>query len=180
MIRLLPRVSARFPDITITSEVKDESHLLLGLADGTYQLIVLTHMVDDPRYQSVFYGKKQLYLTMGYMHPVSSYPSVTFHEMDGQNFIMYSEVRVWEAIVRAKMPHAKFFKQSDREALSALTRYSSLPSFLSNLTLPEHVKETNRAVIPFSDPEATLSFYLIYPKASIERFRALTEGIKMG
>lgn len=178
LMKLLPQASGAFDGSAITSEIATEDALLKGLKDSTYQIAVLSHPVEDEGYESVRYMKEHLNLSVPIMHPASSYKTITFKEMDGQNFIMYANVGVWEPIVRKMMPNAKFFKQDDLEALDEITKASSLPSFSTDVTLEAIPERRDRINVPFSDPEAEITFYLVYPKSEERRLEPLIESIK--
>jgi hypothetical protein len=91
------------------------------------------------------------------MHPASSFKTIRFKDMDGQNFIMYAQTSIWEPIVQGQMPHSKFFLQNDLEAVGELSKYSELPSFVTDITLNYMPKmHNNRINIPFKDEQATV------------------------
>lgn len=118
--------------------------------------------------------EEQLYLSVTSFHPASICPKVSFAEMDGQNFIMYAHVGFWEEIVRDKMPHSKFFLQSDLDAVGELTRYSGLPSFISDITLQmPRFHHSNRIAVPFSDPEGFATYYLVCMKENYKNWKVL-------
>ena len=85
---------------------------------------------------------------------------------------MYAKVGIWEDIVREKMPHAHFLKQEDQAAVEQLGQQSDLPLFSTNITVETiPARRKNRINIPFSDPEARITFHLVYRKADEKRFR---------
>ena len=169
---LLPRATALYPNITITSITAGEEELVRGLMADEYGIIILTRPLDDSSCISRKYIREHLNLSVSIIHPAASRKSVTFAEMNRQNFLMLSQVGVWEEIVRREMPDSHFYKQESMEALSDLTRLSELPSFSTNITLQVSGGERrNRANIPFSDDSAELSFYLVCRKSSSVRWR---------
>lgn len=61
---LFPILSRCCPDMTITSEMRDNPVLLDGLREGTYTLVVL---IEDPLDDGLYcqrYGEEQLYLSL--------------------------------------------------------------------------------------------------------------------
>lgn len=173
---LLPQVTSVFSGMNISSELTLEDKLLPGLDSDLYQIVILPQPVDDPGYICRKYITEQLYMSVSIMHPAAPYKTITFHEMDGQSFIMYSHVGLWEDIAREAMPHAKFFKQEDLEALGEIAESSTLPMFSSSITVKEFSSRLKgRANIPISDSEATIDFYLVCKKSEARRFKRLFE-----
>ncbi len=174
LMELLPLATAVFSKTTISSDVEDENKLLEGLLHSEYNIILLNRPIEDKNYFCQKYLSEQLYLSVTSFHPASTYSKISFADMDGQNFIMYAHVGFWEGIVRKKMPHSKFFLQSDLEAVGELTRYSELPSFVSNITLKTaKSNHTRRVAIPFSDPESFADFYLICHQMDFPKWKPL-------
>lgn len=162
LMELLPRTTGVFSDMTVSSVIDTEDNLIKGLKNFEYNLILLSKSLDDEDLYCRKYCTEQLYLSITPFHPAASYKTVSFADMDGQNFIMYAHVGFWEDIVREKMPHAKFFKQEDMDAVGELTRFSDLPSFASDITLKTMASRQNdRIHIPFSDEESLAAYYLI-------------------
>lgn len=172
LMKILPRLTSSLSDSAITSSIEAEDLLLQELRTAAYQLIILSHPVEDSHLVCQEYLTEQLYLSVNPCHPAAAYSSITFEQADGQNFIMYSKVGVWEQVVRSKMPYARFFKQEDIDAVGELASNSDFPLFSSNITMEEiPSRKKNRINIPFSDKEAQITFYLIYAKENIERFK---------
>lgn len=161
---LLPQLTSAFPDRTLAADgiVPDETALLTGLRAHEYRLIVLSHPVDDPALSCRFYTAERLFLSAPLPHPAAGFPEISFAEADGQSFVMYINVGVWEPLVRRLMPHSKFIRQEDEESVSTIIRTSSLLAFSTDITqnfLPS--RRRGRMNVPFSDPEAVMKFYLV-------------------
>lgn len=108
------------------------------------------------------------------MHPAASYKSVSFSDLEGQNFIIYSQIGIWHDIVKKHMPHSTFFEQTSLEAVEELTKYSNLPSFATDITLsifPE--RKTSNIVVPFTDKESKETFYIICLKDNYPKWKKL-------
>lgn len=173
LMKLLPPATAVFSNMTISSAVDDEEKLLHGLENSEYSMVILNRPLENEMYFCKKYITEQLYLSVTSFHPASSYPQISFAEMDGQNFIMYAYVGFWEKIVRDKMPHSKFFLQSDLDAVGELTRYSELPSFVSDITMQaSESHHFNRIAVPFSDPESFITYYLVCMKENYKNWQS--------
>lgn len=174
LFTLLPKATQLFSDLTITSCISDEPSLLYGLNTNEYEMIILNHPVSDPAYFCQKYTSEQLYLSINQLHPAASCKSVSFSDLDGQNFIIYSEIGTWHDIVKNHMPHSTFFEQTSLEAVAELTKYSDLPSFATDLSIAAFPKRKNhRIFIPFSDKESKAYFYLICLKNKHFKWKVL-------
>jgi DNA-binding transcriptional LysR family regulator len=174
LMDLLPQATGLFADMTISSAVESEERLIQGLHSSDYGIIILTHPLEGEVYYHQEYRAEQLYLSVPPFHPAASYKKISFSEMDGQNFIMYAHVGFWDTVVRAKMPHSKFFLQNDLDAVGELARYSDLPSFSSDITqnaMPS--RQNGRVNVPFSDPESKVTYYLICRAEQRAKWKAL-------
>lgn len=171
---LIPQAIASFPELSVTYESGDEESLISGLDSNEFGLIILTHPLSDERYISKRYISEQLYLSVSNMHPAATYKEVSFSDVDGQNFIMYSQVGLWDEIVVGEMPHSKFFRQTTYEAIGELTNRSELPSFASSITVNNmRAYFKNRTFIPFKDESATVTFYIICNRETYKKYKAL-------
>lgn len=176
---LLPQTANLFSDMTVTSSMDTEDNLIKGLGSDAYTLIILAGPLDDPAVYCRPYCREQLCLSVTPFHPAASCQKVSFADMDGQSFIMYAHVGIWEKIVRKKMPHAKFFKQEDLDAVGELARYSDLPSFSTDITLNiVSSRQNDRFNIPFSDPESLASFWLAC-RTTDARTRKFMDGLQV-
>lgn len=165
LMELLPCVTAAFPELSVSSAVAGVEQLMQGLASNEYTAVILPFAVDDPALLCQQYMSEKLNLSVSRLHPAAVFQTISFEQMDGQNFIMYAHVGVWESIVREKMPHSRFFLQNDADAVGELARYSELPSFTTDITITRMASRQNgRINIPFSDPEATVTYYIVCRK----------------
>ena len=72
-----------------------------------------------------------------------------------------NKLGVWENIVKDNMPRSKLFSQ-DFENLGEIINGSTIPSFATNITIPN--QETDRVFIPILNAAAKVDFYVSYKK----------------
>ena len=158
---LTDQISKLYTTSRIISEMASEEDLINMLKNYTCTFIILTQPPKEENIYSIKLVTEKLNVSVPINHPLSSHASVSFEEMDGQNFIMYNKVGIWDKIVRKNMPNSRFFTQNDLDAVGEIARSSNLPSFSSNITLVLiESRKNNRINIPFSNDEATVTFYL--------------------
>ena len=156
----LPSIlSSLYPDQTISTELRTEEELLTGLLEHVYQMVILIHKPENADIRAHLCGEEHLYCGLPLAHHLAKKKHISFLEMDGENFLMASEVGFWDQVVRTQMPHSRFLLQNDLSALSELVSSSSLPSFATDITLRLYGKMADRAFIPFSDTAAVTQYW---------------------
>jgi DNA-binding transcriptional LysR family regulator len=113
--------------------VTNEAKLIEGYTKHKYQLIVLSHPLDE--YPSKKLITEQLYALVMPAHPASDYKEISFQDMNGQSFLMLSDVGYWADVVKRNMPDSRFIVQNTLQDLHELITSSALPAFASNITI---------------------------------------------
>ena len=93
--------------------------------------------------------------------------------MNGENMILMSDIGFWDFVRTEKMPDSRFLTQSDRFSFNELVRSSTLPCFTTDLAKKYLNPENNRIEVPVSDPEASVTYYLVCLKKIKQNFREL-------
>lgn len=161
VMEYVPKISGIYPEKTISSEVRSDEELIAGLYNKTYQLVVLDHTVRASDLFCRKCGSETLYLSVPPDHPKAGSSEVIFAEMNGETFLMASEVGIWGDIVKTYMPDSKFLLQSDLDALAELAKASSIASFATDITLAVLGNRGDRIPILFADDAATVDYYCV-------------------
>lgn len=170
---LTPLLSSQYPDKTIQTEIAEEPALLAGLENGSYQLVVLTAPPDNDAYFAKECGRENLMFALPKGHRYAKRKSLTFAEMNGENMLLMNDIGFWRFVPSAKMPDSRFLTQSDRFSFDELVRSSSLPSFTTNLANKFIDSGADRVDVPISDPDASVTYYLVVKKEQKQMFRTL-------
>jgi DNA-binding transcriptional LysR family regulator len=115
-----PLLSNLYPEMTISSEMKDKEHLLQGLRDGVYQIIVVHEPTDEDDIYCTKYGEEHLFFSLPPIHPLSERKELYFKDLDGENMLLRSKIGFWNDIPIKKMPAAHFFVQDDSFAFNSI------------------------------------------------------------
>ena len=172
MMELSPLLSSLYPDLTIATEVRGEEELLQGLRIGSYQMVILNHRLEDETLAQHPCGTERLYFAVPKEHRIAAMPECSFREMNGESFLMASEVGFWDQIVREQMPSSRFLLQNNMDALTELISSSSLPNFATDLTIRLYGREEGRACIPISDKAATQYYFCCCLKENEKKYLA--------
>ncbi|WP_026498904.1 LysR family transcriptional regulator [Butyrivibrio sp. WCD2001] len=171
LMEFIPSLSALFPDMSIISENKSEDELISGLRNNQYQFIILSRPLEDDEFICEKYDSEQLYVSLPKSHRFAKKKKLSFRELNGESFLMLSEVGIWDKLVREEMPDSKFIIQNDYDALVQLIESSILPNFATDITIRTYESMNlpgrsipGRVLIPITDDSATVIFYLISDK----------------
>lgn len=176
MWKLVPEVSRFFSDITIHSEIKSLEELLNGLNENIYQIIITTGEINLPGIITQEYCHEQLYVSLPPAHPLAEHKTLSLSVLNGQSVLIFSNIGLWYDLCKSKMPDSMFLVQEELTALDELRRSSALPSFATNLTSRRHNNE-NRILIPLTDPEVNITFYVNYKTSYEKQFRSIIDSI---
>ena len=156
-----PLLSDLYPDMTISSEIRENEVLLQGLRDGLYQLVILPHPVDEPGITCVKYGEEHLYFSLPPAHPLSGSKGLYMRDLNGETMLLRNRLGFWRDMTDKKMPDTRFLEQED-VAFEELVKSSALPSFTTDVALKRFGNPTNRLNIPILDEEANVTYYCLY------------------
>ena len=175
---LSPLVSQLYPEMTVSSEMKDLQTLIAGLKTGLYQFIVLPCALDEPEAYCFPFETEQLYFSLPPAHPLSASKGLYFKDIDGESILLLSQIGFWRDVCREKMPLTRTLVQNRQEDFEELVQASALPSFVSDLSMRWSGKPENRTVIPVLDPEATVCYHFACLRKTKKKISALIERIK--
>ena len=155
-----PVLSGLYPDMTISSEIRENGVLLQGLRDNVYQLIVLPFPVEESGITCVKYGEEHLFFSLPPAHPLSGRKALYMKDLNGETMLLRNRLGFWRDIADKKMPDPRFLEQEDI-AFEELVRSSALPNFVTDVVLRREGNPTNRVNIPILDEEANVTYYCL-------------------
>ena len=156
-----PLLSDLYPDMTISSEMRENEVLLQGLRDDVYQLIILPYPVEEPGISCVKYGEEHLYFSLPPAHPLSGRKGLYMRDLNGETMLLRNRLGFWRELTLRKMPDTRFLEQED-VAFEELVKSSALPSFATDVVLRREGNPVNRVNIPILDEEANVTYYCLY------------------
>ena len=161
---LLPALSSVFPDMTVSSSIKNNAEVLEDLQSETCNIAVLPEKITWEKYHCLPILKENLYVCVPSAHELAYHTEITFAQLNGHNFLLASQLGFWDDLCWEHMPASRFLVQTDPFALEELIRQSSLPCFSTNLSRNRRKLLENRIEIPITDPEANITFYVVFQK----------------
>ena len=178
LLELVSLVSQLYPEMTISSEMKDTDLLLGGLKEGSYQFIILPFPVEEPALYCFPFEKEQLYFSLPPAHPLAVSQGLYFRDIDGESILLLAQIGFWRQVCRQKMPLTRALVQTEQEDFQELVQASALPSFSSDLAMRWSGRPENRVVIPVLDQEATAVYHFLCRKEDKKKLSALIQRIQ--
>lgn len=167
-----------YPEMTISSEVKNTDFLLQGLQEDLFQMIVMPYKIESDELTCIKYGEEHLYFSLPPAHPLSSSKSLHFRDLNGETILLRSRLGFWHDIHTATMPDTHFLVQDEVFAFDELVKSSALPSFTSDLVMKREGTPPNRITIPIVDEEANVTYYCLYKSKNQKLLKEFLHQIK--
>ena len=169
---LTPMITGLFPHMSLQTDMTSDEHLIKGLAQDHYQLVVTHKKPDSGSYVYKEWGSESLMFALPKDHKYADKKSLSFSDMNGENMLLMPDIGFW-SFVSEKMPDSRFLTQSDRYSFQELVQASSLPCFVTDVSENYRVTAANRTAVPISDQEATVTYYLVCKKERKHEWNAL-------
>ena len=149
----------RFPGTLLNPVTLAEDEVERRLMNRSIDLAVTLRPMILPTMHSVQIMVEDLYAFLPQKHRLASHETVSFADLDGESFLVLSEVGFWMGMLRRNMPHANIVEQADRSVFEQLVRTTDLISFVTNIT---HATRSNldRVAVPIADADAHATYYL--------------------
>lgn len=106
--------------------------------------------------------RERLFVCVPSDHQLAQGERLTFGDINGFNFLLRTQLGFWDALCREKMPASKFLVQTEEAVFDELVRASSLPCFTTDYFLNRNAAYPGRVNIPLTDPEADVTFYVLW------------------
>lgn len=158
---LLPTLSGLYPDKQIQHKICPTSKVLEAIEKKTADLAVLPFAYEGNKVDCLPYLKESLDIVVPLDHALAKESKISFSAIDGYNFLLMNQIGFWNELVREKMPASKFLVQSSRFEFEELANNSTLPRFATNLSKDREKLHGERVIIPLSDTEAQVTYYLV-------------------
>lgn len=168
----------KYPNIPLDSSIsQDNVELIEGFNHYQYSLLILDYPINDPNLISKKLFDETLHVAFKLEDPLSHLESITFEQLNKKSFLTLSKTGYWLEICHEKLPDSLIIEQNDISAYKILQESSTLPTFRTNLTIPKFKNIEKRIYVPISNPEASLSFYVIYRKEDQQKYDFIAKEI---
>ena len=171
-------LSRLYKGMTISTELTGDPRLPEYVREGRYQMAILHEKPEGEDLYSVPMESERLYVTLPPVHPLADADGLYLEDLDGQTFLLYSQIGFWDELCRRKMPSARFLLQQDMDVLGELVANSAFPAFTTDYVMQHTGAVPDRIVIPILDPEASVTYHCTCLQSEKARFRQVFEHIR--
>ena len=155
---------------------EDEKDLLKNLLNNIYDIVFVNNPISIDNVICRKVMTEHLYVSVPETHFLSRFKeSIRFSDIDGQTFLLSSDIGCWTSILDKHMNKSRFLKQSDPNELKEIAEYSSIPSFVTNISMNANSIK-NRINIPIIDEDAYMDFYAVCKKDKSELINLLKQN----
>ncbi len=171
-------LSSLYEGMTISTEVTGDPALAQQLRDNKYQLAILHEEPDEKEFFSLPIESEHLYVFLPPVHPLADADGLYLKDLDGQTFLLYSQIGFWDGLCRRKMPSARFLVQQEYDVLGELVENSAFPSFTTDYIMKREPNRTDRVAVPILDKEANVTYYCACLRSEKAKFRPVFQHFK--
>lgn len=148
-----------FPGTLLNPVTLAEDEVERRLMNREVDLAVTLRPMLLPTMESVKLMTEDLYAFLPKDHRLAGHSTLSFADLDGESFLVLSQVGFWMDVLRRTMPHANIVEQTDRVVFEQLERSTGLISFVTDITR-EAREDVGRVAVPIVDGDAHPTFYL--------------------
>lgn len=145
----------------LITKIDNDDSLVKGILNNTYDLVFVN---DSIKMDGVICKKvmtEKLYISIPGTHFLAYMKNgIHWKDIDGQSFLLYSNTGIWENILKKNLKKSRFLHSMDAKELKEIVEYSSIPSFLTDVTIKANGVE-GRINIPILDDDAIITFYAV-------------------
>lgn len=103
---------------------------------------------------------EKLFIAVPSDHPLAIHNNGLYaKDLAGKVMLLMNDIGIWQKVVDEKMSQTKFIPQENIVIFNDLVRSSSIPSFVTSITLKYGTGPENFLYLPLLDPELTMTFY---------------------
>jgi len=161
---LLPLLSARFPEQTVSSKLAGQNEIVDEVLSGTCEIGILSYPVSVRTITCIPIIQENLSVCISRSHALANRKHLTLTDLNGFNCLLRSEIGFWSQLCYEKMPASKFLIQTDDFTFRELIQQSTLPCFTTNLAMDMSSILKDRNIIPITDTEANVVYHFICKK----------------
>lgn len=182
IFELNPILKELYPSVKINSSLKNtEEEILSALESGKYNFVISKTALNDSEHVSKEYFKESLKIFVPENHRLANRKSIYLKDLEGETFLMLSELGFWADIKKAKILNAKFITQEEAETLKDLVNSSSLPTFVTDIAQKSKnyvtYEQKGRVSIPILDDEVNVTFYIVCRKENYSKLHEIFESV---
>jgi DNA-binding transcriptional LysR family regulator len=149
----------RFPGTLLNPVILPEDEVERRLMNRSVDLAITLKPMILPTMETVRLMTEDLFAFLPPGHPLATRESVSFADLDGESFLVLSQIGFWMGMTRRNLPNAQIVEQSDSQVFEQLMRTTDLLCFVTDVTQANRTWD-GRVAVPITDADAHATFYL--------------------
>lgn len=151
----------KHPNMTLSTQICTNEQVLTSWEAGECDVAILPFPTEGAEP----FMDENLYVCVPPTHELASHETLSWHDIDGFNFLLATELGFWDAQCREKMPASKFLVQTDSTVFNEIVAASTLPCFTTDYNRFGN-SYPNRVNIPLDEPEVHVTFWVARRKSA--------------
>lgn len=174
----IPRFSVAYPEINIKDELYEGPDAPSLLTERTYDLIVTPSKISMGGIQSLPFLQDRVFLSVPADSRLTEYESISLSDIPAQP-LLYPQVggyflTQFERIIEEKNLPITLVK-NEPNITQHLIRTTNFLATISTLSMELRNDGSHRTLIPLSDPELNITYYVSFLKSNKEKIKPFLE-----
>lgn len=168
---LTPVLTSLFAEMSVTTRTEDNNHLIKGLKQNLYQLIVTSCDPKNSDFYTAKYRTESMSVSVPKSHPFYNLEKITPEDMQGQFLIVYNEIGIWEDWIHDHFPGIHLMTVSDTDALRDAIGLGAALSFVSDYVANMGYHNKEQKIVPLDMEDKTITYFLSCRKKDYSKYR---------
>ncbi len=162
--RVTSELISKLPGIMLGPQVMDEQAIERAVMNQEVNIAITTRPLTMPGVRTRKLMVERLSVAVPKSDELSKKEEVTWDELDGKDFIILSDIGIWNEFSRKYLKHSNVVRQPDRMIFNQLTRTTDRFFFCTDETFQNFPDEfgvdvKTRKILPISE-DNSLTFYV--------------------
>ncbi len=159
--RLTAQLVDHFPQTILTSQTLTQEDVERSIINGQIDLGISTRPVMLPTVRYTQLMTESLSVVLPATHPLAGRSTLSAAELDGETFLLYSQIGFWKSYCDTLFTHSRFVTQEDRTVFLQLAQTTNLLFFVSDAPQNDIDTPADKVIAPLRDTAAHATFYLL-------------------
>ena len=173
-----PRFSVAHPEVRVNDDLYEGDDAVELLRERVYDLMVTPQKIQDARIQSLPFLPDQVYLSVPEDSNLADRDSISIREIPAQALLYpqiggYFMTQIEKVITENHLPLT--LVKNNYNVTQHLIRTTNFLATISTLSMDLRNDGTHRRLIPMTDPELNVLYYISYLKANREKVKVFLQ-----
>lgn len=170
----VPRFSIAYPEVTVTDELYEGTEAVKLLNERVYDLMISPTKIQATGILSRAFLKDQVFLSVPSDSRLLEHETISLEEIPAQP-LLYPQIgghfltQIENIIIKKNLPIT--LVKNEFHITQHLIRTTNFLATISTASLDLRNDGTHRTLIPMSDPELNVTYYISYLKSRKEKVR---------